>query len=178
MRLKRPTHESTIRSRQNKFCGPAAISAITGISCEQASREIAAHRDRVGYGARTYRSVDDSQAVRGSYTDEVLAVLKAHGFTSREVFGAKNWTFDDRQVWSPAWGEYRDSLRISTPTFKQWWTGRDSKTKRSLCLVVIGNHFVVVRGENVSDNQEGLKRLAKSRHNRKRVKEVIVIEEA
>ena len=177
MRLKSPSHESTITSKQNRFCGPAAISAITGISCEQASREIAAHRDRVGYGCRTFKSADDSQAVRGAYTEEVLAVLKSHGFEGEQVFGPKNWKYDDRQVWSPAWGEYRDSLRIATPTFKQWWTGRDSATKRSLCLIVIGRHFVVVRGDNVSDNQQGLRKLAKSKHNRKRIKEVVVISE-
>ncbi len=56
----------------NKYCGPAALSAITGMDTATAAREI--------------RSRSHQKRVTGSHPRHVLAVLKSLGFHARQDF--------------------------------------------------------------------------------------------
>tara|TARA_R110000824_G_scaffold147723_2_gene317242 strand:+ start:280 stop:951 length:672 start_codon:yes stop_codon:yes gene_type:complete len=66
------TQINPVHYTSNKFCGPAALSAITGMDTATAAREI---RSRSGQGI-----------VKGSAPRHVLAVLASLGYHSKEVF--------------------------------------------------------------------------------------------
>ena len=59
------------------------------------------------------------------------------------------------------------------PTFARWLRERSADDRGRAILVITGNHYVVVQGNIVADNQQGRIRIGKSNHRRKRVSRVV-----
>ena len=68
MKIKPVTHISTDR---NRYCGPAVISAVTGMNS--------------GEAARLIRSVSGQRAVRGAFTTHVRRALTLCGIQSIQL---------------------------------------------------------------------------------------------
>jgi hypothetical protein len=94
---------------RNQWCGPAAVSAVTGCSSDLAALLVAQDR----YGVDCVRRL---RGVRGTYTREVCKVLRVLGWRSvvswfrsedRETFAA--WTYRmraDRRAWIVSTSEH------------------------------------------------------------------------
>lgn len=127
MKIHPVTHNEELVEGQirQRFCGPAAISAITGRSAECASVWINHARSRPAH-----------HNVGGAYTSHVLEVLSRLGYR-----------------WTSQWVTQVEARRIgrtnsTRPTFAQWLRSAD-RDRSKLYLVVAGNHFMVVKGTKV-----------------------------
>lgn len=154
----------------NSFCGPGAISALTGITAERAAKLIRAERDKFNAGTRgrrrgLARSTGAGSGISFAYTVEVLDVLKQLGYQAERV--EKRY---DQQ--------YTDYLN---KTLRAW--DRDvrlpAQRLRPL-LIVVSSHFVVVQGDKLVDNQlERIVTLSETDHySRARIKRIYEITRA
>ena len=107
----------------NTFCGPAAISVITGCTAECAVEWFRLRREKRAGPTPTGRP----RQIRGVYHSEMRWVLTQLGYTSRET---AYWTRDDR------------------PTLAAFIKGRDRK---ATLLVSYGGHLVVMQGNTALD---------------------------
>lgn len=138
----------------NRYCGPAAVSILTGCDTAEAARRL--------------REVSGARAVRGTSPRWVLEVLQQFGVrVVREAFPALDreqtakpwpWEFNpDVQSWR--WRTQDDAFRSSSlwrksqtrakhgPTLAQWL--KDTKADRTagrVYLIAAGLHWQVISG--------------------------------
>ena len=74
----KPVNHGTTKADRNRYCGPAVISAITGMATGEASRLI--------------RSVSGQKAVRGSFTTHVRRAFELCGIESFRKTNSRNCT--------------------------------------------------------------------------------------
>lgn len=120
---------------RNRWCGPAAVSSLTGLPAEDIAEWIRCHRGRGG----------TTKGIQGTYPDEILAAIVAIGFriVSRNSTIAHARSRREAKLRSKGW-LYRSPDEVSTPpTLTQWLRVRDRK---KTYLVVAGNHWCVIRG--------------------------------
>lgn len=108
----------------NHFCGPAAISVLTGCTAECAVEWFRLRREKRAGPTPTGRP----RQIRGVYNNEMRWVLTQLGYTSRET---GYWTRDN------------------APTLAAFLNGRD---RQATLLVVYGRHLVVMRGNMAVDD--------------------------
>ena len=171
MLIQPPTHDEG--GFQQGYCVPAALSALTGMTAEAAGRILAAEV----MGRRP-------EEVKGVRIHELLAALRHLGYDySVQSFGHLEQRPMRRRGW---WGrlvsedyvEGRFELRrVGRPTLARWLRERDSATQDAPCLLSLsGVHLVVVQGEDVADNIQGMVPTERSRYLRRRVARVVRIE--
>lgn len=139
------THPKTDTSRT--WCGPSAISAITGWSVDEAARWLWQRRGKKG----------TPKGVRGTYPSEVCACLGAAGFGTLRI-RTRRLGHDDR------------------PTLAEWMRKRGPELRKATVLLSVGHHWVVVRGRKFVDSHtlEPVS-IRKAPHRRSRVKYAFVV---
>lgn len=108
----------------NHYCGPSAISIITGRSTGCASRWILRSRGYDGWGP--------NGGVKGTHPREIAAALNGLGYSVRRI------------------EHYHKGNR---PTFNNWIRNRSRKMLSQAFLVNVGNHWVVVLGSRMFDSK-------------------------
>jgi hypothetical protein len=129
------------------YCGPSAISAVTGVSITWIEETAAfLHNVRNPYGrTRTARGI------KGMYEQEVIATLHHLGF---DVI--------------------QHPLAPRT-TFGQWLRKRDGEMRRAKCIVLVTGHYLAVHGLEVFCSNQGPKTEASTRYKRSRVQRVFEV---
>jgi hypothetical protein len=97
-------------------------------------------------------------------------ILREQGIVVEEL--KVDWKFGTRRASDREWyaAERMDGVTtLQNDTLAKWFRERDYRTRTSVCLIVCGHHYVVVKGHSIADNQQGKVPFAKSRHKRKRV---------
>jgi hypothetical protein len=107
----------------NHFCGPAAVSVITGCTAECAVEWYRLYRERRAGRTPTGRA----RNIRGVWNAETRWVLTQLGYSSTEV---KYWPHDER------------------PTLAAFLKNRD---KRATLMISYGGHLVVINGQTAVD---------------------------
>jgi hypothetical protein len=116
-------HDVTRRSGQNRFCGPAVISALTGRSTQDCSRLI--------------RRFTGKASVMGTGEKEIEAALNACGITLVPI------PVPNRKVPDPKWSS---GYRMEKPTLARWLEERGPTLRESVVLISAGHHWQLVRG--------------------------------
>lgn len=128
MKLHPVTHDLSVvpeRRTKEKWCGPAAISAITGRSAECAAGWINKIRDRGLHFS-----------IRGSSPFEMRHALDQLGYRCTSTIVPR---VDERKI----------GRKLTTrPTFAQWLK-HPVRDRSKMYLVDVGNHWMVVKGTKV-----------------------------
>lgn len=119
-RLHAVTHRKDLG--RNRYCGPGAVSIITGRTAECAVRWILAGR---GYGPR-----ERNGGIKGTFGVEVGEALHALGY---ELGMSHSAAIDGKR-----------------PTLARWLRERTPEQRRRTYLVSAGGHWIVVRGNKVA----------------------------
>tara|TARA_R110000824_G_scaffold247940_3_gene437031 strand:+ start:3934 stop:4686 length:753 start_codon:yes stop_codon:yes gene_type:complete len=130
---------------QNTYCGPAAISTLCDITSEDAALHILSVR-----GAR-----GTVKSVVGCWTGDVVKVLKRFSLATSRCYTSEK-----------------------LPTLRQWILGKadfHQPDREATYLVTLSDHFVVVRGFQITDNQQGVRDFICSKHLRKRVSRIDLV---
>ena len=136
-------------AKTQRFCGPGALSAITGRTAECGAAWINVERGRPAW-----------RLVQGCSNHQVRRALRKLGYIARRQYVCNVIT---------------RSGRFLKPTVMQWLDQRIHKS--ATYLVVVTGHYVVVRGNQLVDNQHGNPvHVERSKHIRKRVRMVFIIE--
>lgn len=158
MKIHKVTHDDTLvgpDGQRQGWCGPAAISAITGRTAECAAAWI-------NHSARRRQPLH--YKVRGTWAWEVRMALECLGYTMRNQVVPK--------------GELRRIGRGTSrrPTFAQWMRSK-ARDRSKMYLVAAGEHWMVVKGTKVvcSAQPDGVT-TGKSRKRRCLVTEVYLVE--
>lgn len=130
------------------FCGPAALSAITGMTAECGAAWI-----------NVRRGVPLHYRVRSSVDEEIRFALENTGWRLRMV---------PRSAVS--------EFAHFPPSLAAFLRGRREPFGTALLLLTVGHHYVVVAGRRIADNQQGLVGIGASHHRRKRVRRCYVVE--
>jgi len=140
LKIKNVKHKPARDGRTNTWCGPAAVSAILGITAEVAAKRIKAFRVRNPFATRKGFSnrKNSAHGIGWAYTSEVLAVIQSSGYP-----GTIN--HNDKLVrWKREHG--------TRQTLAQWDANRAPADRLKLFLVVLSDHFIVVQGDKLVDN--------------------------
>lgn len=124
---------TTVKSDKNRFCGPAAISILTGMN--------------TGEAARLIRHLTGKTMVAGTSTGAIRKALTACNLSSTPIGPTKI------KVEDPKWSS---GYRYDWPTLAQWL--RDSVSLRSagrVYLIVARNHWQVITGRRYCCGQTG-----------------------
>lgn len=132
-----------------KWCGPSAVSALTGWSVDEAARWIWERRGRKG----------TPKGVQGTHRHEIRACLSAAGLGTIRISTRREFNgHDDR------------------PTLAEWMRKRGPELRRATVLLVVGNHYVVVRGRKFVDSGTMTPTsISKAPYRRARVNEAYVV---
>jgi len=116
LRIKPVNHGSSKRDK-NRFCGPAVISAITGMTTGEAAAQL--------------RRVTGRRMITGTGTTEVMDVLNMNGIRMRDV----------RHYWDVKFN------RTDGVTLAGWLKASvKDRNAKSVFLVVAGWHWQLVQG--------------------------------
>lgn len=108
------------------WCGPAAISAVTGAPTSQI---VALAKKFTG-----------RQVIKGMNVYTLRQVLNALGYRTEEAYSAlRAWTFERGS-------DLRD------PTLAKWTRENREKFSRLPCIVMTTSHYVTVKGRSFIDN--------------------------
>lgn len=126
--------------RKNRYCGPSAVSAITGAP--------------TGHIAAMIRERFNRKMITGTGSDEVLTVLEDLGYTAtREWYAIGGGEYEDVFYPWPRDAERRsnDSKQYArqAPTLAAWLkqTRERRHATKAAYLVVAGWHWAVVQGD-------------------------------
>lgn len=119
------------REDSNSFCGPAALSLLTGKHVDKCVEEIHIFRN-VYYGFRRH-------AVRGMTNQEMRSVLARMGFSINPVFHA--------QIAS----NFRGSTTIVG--VMRWLKRQPGWNPKKKYLINVTGHYVVMKGIKLFDNK-------------------------
>lgn len=115
----------TRKSGQNRFCGPAVISALTGRSTQD--------------GSRLIRKFTGKHAVTGTHERDIEKALNACGFRLVPI------PVPNEQVPDAKWS---NGYRLEKPTLARWLDRRSDAMRESVLLISAGNHWQLVEGDN------------------------------
>jgi hypothetical protein len=122
-RLHAVTHRADLG--HNRYCGPAAVSIITGRTAECAVRWMLV--------ARGYEPGERNGGIKGSWATEVGRALHALGY---KLDAGEDWLRD-------------------RPTLARWLRDRTPAQRARTYLVSAGHHFLVVRGNKIACSLTG-----------------------
>lgn len=109
---------------KNRYCGPAAISAVTGVSTDEA--------------AAVTRMLTGRRSVKGMHDGEMVRALQALGCRVEEVGRAVR--------------ETQRSGKTRRLTLQEWLDRRAERERKSLMVAIVTGHFVAVKGDLVVDS--------------------------
>lgn len=141
----------TRRSGQNRFCGPAVISALTGRSTQD--------------GSRLIRHYTGKHAVTGTTDMDLIKALNACGIHAYRV-GVPAQMIPD-----PKWSS---GFRKEQPTLARWLDDRPPELRDEVLLISAGHHWQLVKGDQFVCGQvrKVVPITHKKVHRRARVREV------
>lgn len=167
-----PTHDEGAGFRQT-FCGPAALSALTGLPAETVARRI------------EHITQEPAEKLAGMRNWEMRSALRLFGLRiAREhSYGTVESRPKRRRGW---WGRlvHPDDLDGETetywagrPTLARWLRERDPELHSAACILSVthSGHYIVVQGGDVADNHQGLVPVEDSKWRRARVRRLIVV---
>lgn len=143
------------------WCGPAAVSILTGCTVELASLLICRWRA----GIDSSRKLDPTRivdTVRGTYQEELVWTLSALGFGVALEPGA-TWNAGGRDAVTTLSGMFNG------PELRRW-AARAGRIGSDAWLVGTANHWSVVQGETFADSRQGFVPLCDARGQRARVR--------
>ncbi len=108
------------------WCGPVAMSIITGNRIEWCARRVAAWRNKTG----DYRRKQTAKMVKGVYNIEMEIALGKMGYEMIRIRGPRGMTL------------------------RQWINSYSSEHHRAICLVNVTDHYVVTHLGQVADNKK------------------------
>lgn len=111
-----------IGQKHNRYCGPAAMAAITGLN--------------TGECARIMRDVSGKRSIRGLHVQHMIRSLNHVGIAVASV----EYEGDPSR---PEWERYKDR-----PTLNQWLKEYDGHP----AIVVAGNHYWAMSGDSYVDS--------------------------
>ena len=115
MKIRPVKHEGMFP--KNRYCGPAAISIISGIS--------------TGEAAKLLRVITGARAIRGVWTWDLEMALQDLGYDLLPYHSPRHDSVPRRE----------------RPTLARWLKGtKTSRTSGRVFLIIAGNHFQVVSG--------------------------------
>lgn len=120
---------NTLRGREfgHNWCGPSALSIITGRTVDYCAR-LCAEKSRT---TRHWVSRQHTaQSIKGVYNSEMFFALTKMGFEYREVMGIKG------------------------KTLNQYMAERGGEQWKGVMLINVTRHYVVVNRDIVSDNHQ------------------------
>ena len=118
------------------WCGPMALSALSGRSVNHCARLIAKERNGNGW----YRGKGTGKQVRGTHTGEIRRALEAMGLTMTKINIPRHR--DPHQVIGGA---------NTPPTLRRYMSERGGEQWKNSMLVQVSNHWVVTNKDTVSD---------------------------
>lgn len=123
---RRKLKEPKVPAGDLAYCGAFSLMAVTGKSLAAARKNI-----------REANSWSSSHRIRGLYTHELVASFRQCGIKiERQRLGHRR----DYKIGQPV-----------RPTLTEWLNNRPAELKRSMCLVVLTDHFVMVNGNQFID---------------------------
>lgn len=158
LKIKNVTHGTR---NYNRYCGPGAISALTGVTAERAAKLIAETRGitptRMKAFAKNSQRTGRGFGIKGTAEHEMQHVLRKLGYNSVRIDPEDNYFTSNRLDVTQDNGlsPYAIARKIDAghcrPTLKQWDDNRTRDT--DAYLVVLSTHYVVVQGDKIVDNQ-------------------------
>lgn len=143
------------------WCGPAAVSILTGCTVELASLLVC--RWRAGCdSSRRLNPTGIVETVGGTYAEELLWALQCLGFETTLEPGA-TWLPGGRESVTTVSGMFRG------PELRQF-TARAGRIGSDAWLVGTAGHWCVVQGETFADSRQGFVPLCDARGQRARVR--------
>lgn len=113
---------------KNRYCGPAAISAVTGVSTDEA--------------AAVVRHLTGKRSVKGMHDGEMVRALSALGATVQEIArGGKRIE--------------QKTGKLRAPNLKEWMDARSEEHRGALIVAIVTGHFVAIKGDIVVDSLLG-----------------------
>jgi len=151
--------------RSNSFCGPAALSLLSGKHVDDCVKEVHAYRNRDGFLSGFRR-----RSVKGMSNTEMLRVLLRMGYDNTGVCSLNGYNMK-----TLAGPEYIVVPKVITaPTlvaFMRWLKKQPQWNAKKTYLINITGHYIVMKGIKLFDNRhpEGIF-FGKYGHRRARVK--------
>lgn len=147
-----------------KWCGPSALSIITGRSVNHCAKLIAKQRNRCGwrYGKGT------GKQIRGCSNYQMRRALAAMKFSMTRI--AIPLKHHKHQVYAV------NEAAFVEPTLRAYMAGRGGPEWKATMLLEVTHHFVVVNRDTVSDNHAQDKHYTEHPMRRKIVRDGWLIE--
>jgi hypothetical protein len=143
-----------VSGKHPKWCGPSALSIITGRTVNYCAKLIADDRNET---ERWRQRKVTSKMVKGASNDEVIWALQRMGFDAKRV--------EIKRV--P--GQGRESQRRLMPTLHRYMRERGGAEWKGVMLVNVTSHYVVIHKDTVSDNHQQDKHYTEHRWRRKKI---------
>lgn len=125
----------------NTFCGPAALSLLTGRHVDKCVQEVHFYRRRLRGHALLCEDLDCCNSVRYSVSSmdksEITRVLVRMGYTINTAF---HWELD------------KPKRKPTLVAFKRWLKRQPCWSPKKKYLVLVTGHYVVVKGIKLFDN--------------------------
>lgn len=132
-------------AESNRYCGPAALSLLTGRHVDECTAQLRANRASWRPGRR--------HAIRGCFSQEILRVLHQWGFSSQALHEQSNWPKKQKTVTKTgAFVLVKPRTRVLGPTVAGFLRLTRSRTPEQRFFVATSTHFLVVRGRKIYDN--------------------------
>ena len=164
------------------YCGPTAISFITGKPLSAALDAIRSERGQTTSANRPKGPGFRLAPVHGTYPQEVLRALAAMGWKATRV------PLDRKtpKQWSVSLDDFAkgrlipDSVKRTGPTLAAFLRTRPPELMNAYLLIEVTRHFVVVKGRKFADTKTNGEPvfISKAPGRRKRVKAVWVVTKA
>jgi hypothetical protein len=120
------------------WCGPSALSILSGRSINHCAKLIATERNRRGYW---YNGRGTSKQVKGTHTGELRKALAKMGMTMKEIETPRNYH-----------KHHQFGFPTETVTLRRYMAERGGEQWKSAMLLEVTDHWVVVRKDYVSDS--------------------------
>ena len=143
-----------VSGKHPKWCGPSALSIITGRTVNYCAKLIADRKNH--YGWRRGRGT--SKQVKGTSNSEMRDALDVMGFELIPVEIPRHRL--NRQVLGKG---------HTMPTLHRYMRERGGDQWKGLMLVNVTSHYVVVHKDTVSDNHQQDKHYTEHRWRRKKI---------
>jgi hypothetical protein len=132
-------------AQQRYYCGPTAISAVTGVLCQDIEKVVVLHRKYHPVPKEKKRRQLPDTLVRGMRGHEIAPVLKALG-----------WNVVEHTSFSAGFGPGSAQF----PTFNTWYNLHHDPTNAGAYIVFVGSksgqrdgHFIAVAGGEMVDTK-------------------------
>lgn len=124
------------------WCGPSALSIITGRTVNYCAQLIADERNR---HSNWYKGKGTSKQVKGTYNSEIRAALKTMGFEMVQVSIPMHHHRHQVMSINPA--------PFVMPTLHRYMRERGGEQWKGVMLINVTDHYVVAHRDQICDNR-------------------------